>query len=89
MMFSVELMIAIPTLRWNIIYMSLNKIQTMTVVSALQRAVFLLTKKKRFRNDWKSIRAVAQALGLACTTTPNVRKKYETAGLQSNRHRTG
>ena len=37
------------------------------------------------RGNW----VIAQAMGIACTTTWNVLKKKETAGVLSNRHRTG
>ena len=43
----------------------------------------------KLRKEGKLIRAIAQALGIACTTTWNVLKKKETAGILSNRHQTG
>ena len=42
----------------------------------------------KLRKEGKSIRAIAQALGIACTTTWNVLKKKETPGILSNRPRT-
>lgn len=43
----------------------------------------------KLREEGKSIRAIAQTLGIASTTIWNIMKKKETTGVLSNRHRTG
>ena len=44
----------------------------------------------KLRKEGKLIRAIAQALGIACTTTWNaLKKKKKNAGVLSNRNQTG
>ena len=39
----------------------------------------------KLRKEGKSIRAIGQTLGIACTTNWNILKKKETTGVLSNR----